>query len=144
MGVVVEPVYIHLPPGSEPPTIEHMPCRMVVVVEAEVSAEWQSKISDWIVESGCLFMMAWGKDCSSWDDSVDHANLAVFDYGDIPDDRFVMTTWHDDKPLAETFWFCKYAAHHPDVALPTACIVHISTDAHREKMVAAYLAADVE
>ena len=77
-------------------------------------------------------MMAWGKNCSSWDDCVDHANLENFNYDDIPDGRFVMTSWHDNEPIEDVFWFCRYTASHPDIELPRAYIVHIS-DAPREK-----------
>ena len=128
----VSPIYIHLPAGSCPPKIKSGPNRIVVVIEQDVISEWQAKVSKWIVDSGCLFMMAWGKDCSSWDDSVDHANLEDFDYGEIPGDRFVMTTWHDSEPIEDAFWFCRYTAFHPEIELQGAYIVHIS-DAPREK-----------
>lgn len=130
--------YIHLPSGSEPPRIEPKPCRMLVVIEDDVVPEWQSRVSDWIVDSGCLFMTAWGNDCSSWDDSVDVANLEDFDYGDIPDDNFVMTTWHDKEPLEDALWFARFAAHHPTIKLPTVFIVHITLTPKEEEMLAAY------
>ena len=38
--------------------------------------------------------------------NVYHAILTEFDYGDIPDDRFVMTTWHSKQSLSDTFWDC--------------------------------------
>jgi hypothetical protein len=105
---------------------------MVVVVEQDVSPEWQVQISDWIVESGCLFMMAWGKDCSTWDGSVDWANIDCFEDGNIPDEKFVMTTSHANEPLYEAFWFCRFLAFHPNLELPSAYIVHI-TDVPREE-----------
>ena len=40
-----------------------------------------------------------GHDCSSWDDSVDYANIE-FEPGLTPD-KFVMTTWHDDDTVDE-------------------------------------------
>jgi hypothetical protein len=69
-----------------------LPTRVVVVVDSEVSPEWQEVASTWLVQSGCLYMMAWGHNCSSWDDSVDVANIEEFKSRDIPPDRFVMTT----------------------------------------------------
>jgi hypothetical protein len=134
----VPPIYVHLPAGSCPPKIENSPNRIVVVIEQDVSSEWQAQISRWIVDSGCLFMMAWGKDCSSWDDSVDHANLEDFNYGEIPDDRFVMTTWHDNEPIEDVFWFCRYTAFHPEVELLSAYIVHISEAAGEQDLLHAY------
>jgi hypothetical protein len=43
-------------------------------------------------------MMAWGRECSSWDDSVDWANIDKFGDSPIPDDECVVTTWHEDEP----------------------------------------------
>lgn len=131
------PVYIHLPAGAEPPTIAPQPCRIVVVIEQDVTTEWQARISKWIVDTGCLYMMAWGKNCSSWDDSVDIANLEDHNLGEIPDSQFVMTTWHDDEPLEEAMWFCRFAAHHSEVALPNVIVVHIAETAQRDEILAA-------
>ena len=72
-------------------------------------------------------MMAWGKDCSSWDSSVDDANLEAFDFNYIPEEKFVMTTWHDNEPLEEVFWFSKHCAFHPEVDLQEFVLVHISS-----------------
>jgi hypothetical protein len=73
-------------------------------------------------------MLAWGPDCSSWDDSVDEANLREFEYGDIPEDRFVMTTWHTNEELREVFWFSKNCASHPSVPLQRTVLFHISAE----------------
>jgi hypothetical protein len=66
------------------------PFRAVVVVEEPVSAEWRAVASRWLVDADCLYMMAWGHECSLWDDSVDFANLEVFNFGEVPDRNFVM------------------------------------------------------
>jgi len=134
--------YLHLPSGQQPPLLkEAASFKVVVVIEQAVEAEWQSLVSDWLVESRCLYMMAWGIDCSSWDDSVDHANLSAFDFGEIPDDSFVMTTWHADEPLREAFWYAAHTACHPTVALDRTMIVDISAKARMTELLAAYQAA---
>jgi hypothetical protein len=74
-------MYLHLEPESLLPEIAHEPIRMVVIVDAEVSSGWHSLVSDWIVRSGCLYMMAWG-------------NIEKYGAEPIPDDGFVTTTWH--------------------------------------------------
>jgi len=101
------------------------PFKSVVVVESNVSPDRQAEISKWLVGSGCLYMMAWGRECSSWDDSVDLANLEDFSYGEIPDDAFVMTTWHESEPLEEVFWFAKNSAFHPSIELDNTLILHL-------------------
>lgn len=131
--------YLHLPAGQSPPPIEgETPYKAVVVLRQTTPADWQSQVSDWLVATGCLYMMAWGADASSWDDSLDCANLARFDYADIPDDKFVMTTWHDDEPLSETFWFAGNAASHPALELSHVVIIDVSPIAREREMLAAY------
>lgn len=86
-------------------------------------------------------MLAWGAGCSQWDDSVDMANLEVFDYGDIPEESDAMTTWHADEPLAECMWFAKNCAMHPLVEIERTIIVHIGTQAREKELLAAYAEA---
>ena len=132
--------YIHLPSGSEPPdtTFEHR--RVIIIIEQPVEDDWQHRLSEWVVASGCLYMMAWGRDCSSWDDSVDHANLAQFDYEDIPDEHFIMTTWHDDEALSEVFFHARMCAFHPTVFLPLLTILDITSQPREKAIRALHLA----
>jgi hypothetical protein len=73
-------------------------------------------------------MMACGINCSSWADSVEYANYAAFNFGEIPDEYFVMTTWHENEPLKNVFWFAKNSATHPTVDLPNLLILHVSDE----------------
>lgn len=83
-------------------------------------------------------MMAWGSNCSSWDDSVDIANIEQFEFGEIPGDKFVMTTWHADEALSQVFWFSKNCAFHPAVELERTVILHISDRERESEFVASY------
>ena len=124
--------YLHLTPGQGLPDIgAKRPYRAIVVLEQDTSPEWRARVSDWLVQSGCLYMMAWGPDSSAWDDSVDWANLSAFDGGEIPDDDFVMTTWHDHEPLSETFWFAEHAACHPTIAINETIIIDVGPQERR-------------
>jgi hypothetical protein len=133
--------YIHLEPDASLPEITNQPSRMVVIVEAEVSLEWQAQVSDWIVRAGGLYMMAWGIECSSWDDSVDWANIDKYGAEPIPEAGFVVTTWHDDEPLEEVFWFSKNVAGHTLVDLERTILLHISTVESGERLIKAYAEA---
>jgi hypothetical protein len=138
--------YLHLHPGQALPAISApQPSRIVVVIEASVSPDWQYAVSDWIVAYGCRYMMAWGPDCASWDDSVDWSALEAHDF-DIPDDRHVMTTWHDDEPLEEAFFYCEFNAclSSDDVDLHHKLILHIAPEADEERMRSAYAAMMAE
>jgi hypothetical protein len=116
----------------------------VLVIEDAVSDGWQALVSDWLVASGCLYMVAWGRDCSSWDDSVDYANLSHFDHGEIPDDAFVMTTWHTDESLSETFRFAGHWASHPTVDLGRTIIIHVSPERREADLLEAFQMAQGE
>lgn len=136
--------YVHLPAGSELPTIANEPRRTVVLIAQEVEARWQDKVSDWIVETGCLYMMAWGQECITWDDSVDHATLRKFKYGEVPDDHFVMTTWHENEPLCEVFFYARMCACHPTVSLPLLTVVDIISEPREEAIRALHFAEKSE
>ncbi len=124
------------------PDVTHLsPFRAVLVIDAFVTSEWQAKVSIWLVQSGCLYMSAWGRDCSSWDDSVDIANLEQFDFGEIPEPQSVVTTWHADEPLSEAFDFCKRHAVHPVVELAHTVLLHIAEQGDAAHMVKAYAEA---
>lgn len=130
--------YLHLPAGSDLPQSRYLPRRTIVLIEQEVSEAWQDQVSDWIVRSGCLYMMAWGQDCSSWDDSVDYATLRKFDFDEVPDGDFVMTTWHTDDTLEEVFDYDLLCAFHPTIELPLVTIVHIAPSANRDSILRTY------
>ncbi len=118
--------YVAIKNGEEPPEIlVDKPYLCLVLVSEAVEIDWQYKISEWLVKSGCLFMMAWGLECSSWDDSVDEENLREFGWGDIPDDRFVMTSWHENEPLEEVVSFAKVCRQLSDIELPGFLILDI-------------------
>lgn len=134
-------VYLRLPPEGELPNLTLCPTRVVVIADAKVLLGWQEQVSVWIVNSGCLYMMAWGPDCSSWDDSVDAANLEKFDYKEIPKDQFVMTTWHSDESLKEVFWFSKHCATHPSVDLQRTVLLHISNQDRGQEFLNQYAEA---
>ena len=121
--------YLLLNPKSLLPDISVLsPFRSVVIIDEVVPSDWQSLVSAWLVKSGCMYMIAWGKDSSTWDDSVDFANLKEFEFADIPGDKFVMTMWrNEDELLREVFWFSKNVAFHPVVELLNTLILHVSS-----------------
>jgi hypothetical protein len=135
------PRYLHLPPGYSPPDLAGIaPFKAVLVAECEVAPEWQSRVCDWLVRSGCLYAVAWGVKCEAWHDGVDLAHLAMFNYEPSPEDKFVMTSWHEGEPLSEAFWFSEMCASHPTIELE-AYIVHIAPESREAEMIAAYRAA---
>ncbi len=128
--------YFSLHCGDQPPNLGFdKPFKCLVLIREDVTDTWRGKVSRWLVESGCLWMMAWGRDCSLWDDSVDCANIEMFP-GDIPDDKFVITTWHSDETLEDVVWFATFSASHPDVLLEKLVVLDIGSDARKEEIAA--------
>ena len=130
--------YLHLRPGDTPPRLActaHY--KAVVVVDSEVTPEWQAQISSWLVRSGCLYMMAWGRKCGEWDDSVDVASLQM--HGSEED--LVMTTWHEDETLEDTFWFAEHCACHPTLVFEYTLVVHIALESKENEILKIYRAA---
>lgn len=128
--------YIHLSPRTAPATlIAKRPFSAVVVITAEVTPEWRHQVSKWLVDEGCQCMMAWGNDCSLWDDSVDIANLEAYNWGDIPDGKSVMTTWHENEPLSDVFWNANQSIFvYSAVSLDHLVILDITDKAREKKM----------
>jgi hypothetical protein len=134
--------YLRLNPGDQMPNIsEFSPFKAVLIIDAKVETAWQANVSRWLTDAGCRYTMAWGIDCSSWDTSVDLANLEKFDYGEIPEDDFIMTTMHDDESLDEVLWFAKTTAHHPTVKLDNMLFLHIGVTDREEEITALFAAA---
>ena len=108
MSLQVAHYFQLLPNGDLPAISSFSPFKAVVILADEYSQAWQTTVSEWLVEQGCRYMMAWGPICSSWDDSVDHADIAR---GGLEDNsKFVLTTWHDDETLERVFWFSQFCA----------------------------------
>jgi hypothetical protein len=134
--------YLQLPPGSEPPALDHLAPFLAIVLSEEESSElWQAEIARWLVASGCRFMLAWGKDCDAWQDMVDDANLEAFDYEDVPEQNVVMTTRHEDEEREEVFWFARHRAAHPSHSFKATVILDISTVGRKDEIEAEYMDA---
>jgi hypothetical protein len=139
MFVITQTRYLRLEPEAVLPALDpHRAFLALVIIRDEVTPDWQWAVSKWLVESGCLNMAAWGIECSSWDDSVDFANLEEFSYGDIPEDRFVMTSWHEHDTLDEVIEFVKHSPVHPMIVLTEALIIDISREDHEAEVIAAW------
>jgi hypothetical protein len=127
--------YIWLKSGDAMPRAEMpAPFKAVILIEDDVTPEWRDFVSEWLVHSGCLYAMAWGRECSLWDDSIDHASIMRFADCVVPENQSVMTTWHDAEPMGELMRFARWDAIHQTEDLPTTVFVDI-VPAPRERLV---------
>lgn len=134
--------YFRLFNGKETPSLEGLaPYKAIIIIEDHVDAGWQRTVSEWLVRTGCLYMMAWGIEASSWDDSVDEANIDQFKFRDIPEERFVMTTWHEDETLQEMMEYAKYTAAHTVIEIEGLLMLHIGRSDREDEFLELYLAA---
>ena len=119
--------YLHLQPGANLPDIAHLqPFKAILLAELSVGDDWQALCSAWLVKSGCRYLMAWGADCSGWEDAIDFASLDAAHFGKVDDAQFVVTTGHQDESLEDVFWFAKNAAEHPALDLHNTLLLHIA------------------
>lgn len=95
----------------------------------------------WLVDEGCLYAMTWGTESSEWDTAFDIANIEKYDFGEIPEEGFVMTTWHDAEPLTETMWYAKHNAHHSSIELKSTLLVHVAPAPEKDRLLNAYAEA---
>jgi hypothetical protein len=135
---VHEVAYVHLTPeGLLPVWTGRRPFNAVVVATCAVSADWQDQVSDWLVKSGCLYMLAWGVNCSVWDDTVDWATRKLYGPEDIPDEAFVITTWHTNETLEGVFWEAQFNGTwgYNDQMLDFTLIIDITGDDRRAELI---------
>ncbi len=131
--------YLQLTPVMSLPDISGMkPYLAIIVIEQHVDPAWREAVSKWLVRSGCIYMMAWGTDCSEWDTSVDLANIEQFNFGEIPEDELVMTSWHENETLKDVFWQSKNSAEHACVEFSNTLILHISQQNKEQEYLALY------
>jgi hypothetical protein len=122
------------------------PFAVVVVIDLTVDSEWRHIVSEWLVDQGCLYMMAHGHECSLWDDSVDIANLEVFDWNfdEIPEHKLVTTTWHENETLDEVFFFAKNCALPFSPLIESIIILDITENSREQDMLVRYEEANEE
>ncbi len=132
--------YIRIENGGDLPKIEGKePFKAIVVIDSVVDSAWRYIVSMWLVKSGCLYMLAWGNDGTLWDDSVDMANLELFDFKDVPDDKLVMTTWHDNETLSEVVDFSKECRDYLGNDIKQTIFLHISEESREQDFLNLYL-----
>jgi len=73
---------------------------LLYVDEKLITPEEQEKLSDEIVAAGCRYAVCAGHQCSSWDDSIDMADLKRNNF-ETNEKTFVMTSWHEEESIED-------------------------------------------
>jgi hypothetical protein len=132
--------YVHLPadvPISIPMEMTKFKC--LLLIEREVSNDYKNEVSAALIAAGCLYALAWGLNCSVWHDAVDWAFLEHYDYGDYPEGKLVMTTWHDRDTLEEAVAFAKHCTKYSDVKLDDILVLDFTKHERSEFIERLYL-----
>ncbi len=66
-----------------------------------VNRKDRAAIADALVAAGCLSAVCAGVDCEAWHDAVDNACLERYGRRDVPNEKVVMTTWHENEPTED-------------------------------------------
>ncbi len=133
--------YLFLSPQGTLPQLGSGPFRCVIISETPCDDHWRNAVADALMAGACLYAICWGVDCSDWHDAVDSALLRAFDFGEVPDERHIMTTWHDKEPLDEALWFACHCADHPVAQLDRTLLLHIAHSPREEELLARFEAA---
>jgi hypothetical protein len=81
---------------------------MLIANDITITEGERAALSTDIVRQGCRYAVSIGHRCSTWDDAIDLAFLETDPNFNPPDDRFVMTTWHENDPLEDVMRFFRW------------------------------------
>lgn len=73
---------------------------MLVVADPTITDDDRYDLSKEFVRQGCRYAVCAGDQCSRWDDSIDIAYIES-QGASTSDERFVMTTWHEEESLED-------------------------------------------
>jgi hypothetical protein len=85
---------------------------------SEVSSERIAALARKLLDSGAVYICAWGPNCERVHDIIDEEEVGPNPPTEV--DRVVMTTWHSGEPLAEAIWFVLHNSW-PDEAYAAGC-----------------------
>jgi hypothetical protein len=107
---------LHLLPGEPIPSLALGPeFKCVIWTTCEMGADWRMRVAERLIADRVRYVQAGGLQGTLWDDAVDYAYMATDPQFNPPDETFVMTTWHDDKSLADVLWFSFHTAAFDDL-----------------------------
>jgi hypothetical protein len=130
--------YLHLDPEAELPALQGLhQFKAIIAIEAEVHEAVMWDVSRWLISSGCLVALTWGKNSEAWREAIDDAFLEAVDYEDVPAERAVIATAHEEDDLDEVFWYAKHRASHP-AELHDTLIIHLADTSRRDELEAQY------
>ncbi len=81
---------------------------LLVIADPTITDDERDAVSKEVVRQGCRYAVCTGHQCSRWDDAIDLAYLATSPDFSPPDEKFVMTTWHEGDPLEDVAHYFRW------------------------------------
>jgi hypothetical protein len=101
---------------------------LLVITSPLVSVRQRNRITSDIVSSRCQYALTFGHDCEVWHDVIDETCV-----GDgAGEERFLMTTWHDDEPIEDVIDFLWWNTSYEEFESERLAVVIIGGDRELE------------
>lgn len=91
-----------------------------------VKGQWQQNVSEWLIDTGCLYVLAWkgGVGGDSWIESLSEASKNAVARGQFAASHSLVTACYEYVALGEVIKFAEHEAVHPTAGrLPPVLIL---------------------
>lgn len=102
---------------------------LLVNQERSIAVREQVKISGWLVRCGCKYAVCTGYDSSTWDDSIDMADVEISIAEPTKEQDVVMTTWHEDEQEQDVVCYFLEAGDYGDCSIAKYLVLFVGEDA---------------
>lgn len=125
-----------------PPFPDHPYACLLWDATGAADADARDRVARALVESGCVYAVCGGEACEAWHDAVDEALSVLQAEGRVPEERMVVTTWHQGESPREVAEFFVLAAAAPEGEVRHHLLLQVGQDERRgDELRAAVLAA---
>jgi hypothetical protein len=94
----------------------------LIYSDQETTSEEMMKVTEWLISSECRYAVCAGKDCETWHDAIDSADI-LFEHNS---DELVMTSWHEKETIDEVVWFWLNLTNFDDITFENYLALIIS------------------
>jgi hypothetical protein len=123
----IQYIQIKRPYSFASPFIQGEFVALIYAADENISDEERDALSRQIVASGCRYAVCAGYKGSSWDDSIDMADIER-NGDEVHDENLVMTTWHDDESLEDIVFFFLNNTGFDDFIAERFVVLHVGED----------------
>lgn len=86
-----------------------------------VTHDEMMSVANWLVSSGCRYVVCAGLNCSEWHDTIDTADIIR----DPSTQNLIMTTWHENETIENVVWFSLNLTNFEDMAFENYLVLLI-------------------